>query len=480
MSQSRRDIGAAPRKDRNKPTRIKPEVARWGVKWARASKISFSHDDMYGMDEGEADALSELELLGEDESEDTAEPDRLEARQREEEEARRKEEAARREEQEKKQREEEEEAKRQEAKRREEEEAKKRREEEEARRREEEKQREQEEAEAKRRKEERQQEELRQAREAFQAAWNELGYEACLGISIADECKSLEDLKRKIDRACETGKKEDYELVTAKLLPSMGQLIAKIGKADEERNKNKAKWQETLNSYKEQFKVSIANLNKQGSSKVKRYNEEYDASFTTVNEQLKKHQKDVVASVVNHNLDQIKVTIDNTDDDANDLKAKKQDRIDKQNAQRDRKEYASFKFNDSTTWEMQALLTNKIPESLIKANSVVVSDITAGNLTDGGPDGNAVTGQGYHCHATSGSGGFSFAYNHLGGCRVQPVIYDYSVNRDGNDYNWVLQGGRKTGGAAKKPSYVQARRAPEPEPEPEKKVTKGKNKTTKK
>jgi hypothetical protein len=55
---------------------------------------------------------------------------------------------------------------------------------------------------------------------------------------------------------------------------------------------------------------------------------------------------------------------------------------------------------------------------------------------------------------------------------------DFSVNRDGNDYNWVLQGGRRTGGAARKPSYVQARR--EPEPEPKKQVTKNNNKGTRK
>jgi hypothetical protein len=266
-----------------------------GVKWARASKISFSHDDMYGMDEGEADALSELELLGEEESDDTGEADRLEARRREEEEARRWEG------QEKKRREEEEE----EAKRRDEEEAKRR-----------------EEAEAKRREEEQQQAE--QAQLVFQVAWNQLGYDACFGNANAGECKALDERKLEIELACKAGTKEGYDIAT-KRLPSLGQLIAKIGKADEARKKYQVDSQKTLISYDEKLKVNIANLATFRSSKVKELKESHTSLSKAVNEEVRKPPQDIDRDVVDGDLEKIETLIDNTNDDVDLLRSKEQD-----------------------------------------------------------------------------------------------------------------------------------------------------------
>jgi hypothetical protein len=128
------------------------------------------------------------------------------------------------------------------------------------------------------------------------------------------------------------------------------------------------------------------------------------------------------------------------------------------------------------TWVMDQLVTDRIPDYLLTDNQVIVSNIR--NAAIGPKNGAACAGVGYRCHTTSGSGGFSFAYNNLGGCRVQPVIYDYCLKRDANDYNLELQGGRKTGGNARLPSYVKPKREPEPE-KPNKKVTAA-NKRTKK
>jgi len=80
MSQSGRDQDAAPRKDRQKVPRVKPELIEWGAKWARAAKVSYTDDEMYGMSGGEADARQEMDDERREEDEALEDFDKLSAR----------------------------------------------------------------------------------------------------------------------------------------------------------------------------------------------------------------------------------------------------------------------------------------------------------------------------------------------------------------------------------------------------------------
>src|SRR4051794_9360666 len=64
MSDVRRELGEAPRKDKHKPPRLKPDVAEWGRKFASSAKVAYDEDEMYGLDEGEADAHAEIDADG--------------------------------------------------------------------------------------------------------------------------------------------------------------------------------------------------------------------------------------------------------------------------------------------------------------------------------------------------------------------------------------------------------------------------------
>lgn len=112
-------------------------------------------------------------------------------------------------------------------------------------------------------------------------------------------------------------------------------------------------------------------------------------------------------------------------------------------ADADRLSYAGFNRADSSTWDIARIQTargvdlsqvNRFP-----ADQTLLDRIAAGDLSDRST---ASTASLNHCHMIGGTGGIAFTYNHLGGNRVQPVIYDYATNRKGktgNKYVWKLK-----------------------------------------
>jgi hypothetical protein len=59
MSDLRRKEAAAPRKDKHKPTRVKPDTVSWGRELARRAKVAYDEDEFDDMRAGEADTRDE-------------------------------------------------------------------------------------------------------------------------------------------------------------------------------------------------------------------------------------------------------------------------------------------------------------------------------------------------------------------------------------------------------------------------------------
>lgn len=61
MSESPQNPRMAATKDKQKPSRLKPEHVEWCADLARAAKVSFAHDEIYGMSEDEGATRDEMD-----------------------------------------------------------------------------------------------------------------------------------------------------------------------------------------------------------------------------------------------------------------------------------------------------------------------------------------------------------------------------------------------------------------------------------
>ena len=120
----------------------------------------------------------------------------------------------------------------------------------------------------------------------------------------------------------------------------------------------------------------------------------------------------------------------------------------------------TFDWKDPATWTKKSLRfdgtgTADYVDGLSGADTGMIDRIRACDVGDRHSAAKIYTGKPMHQHADGGSGGISFAYGHLGGNDVEPVIYDYASKRQGNTYEW-RHGGDSNGPSAL-PGGIKAR-----------------------
>lgn len=120
----------------------------------------------------------------------------------------------------------------------------------------------------------------------------------------------------------------------------------------------------------------------------------------------------------------------------------------------------TFDWQDATTWTVKPIRymgagTKDYVEGLSGADPGMIDRISQADVGDRHSAAKICTGKPMHQHTDSGSGGISFAYGHLGGTEVEPVIYDYADKRQGNTYEW--RHGGDSNGPSGLPGSVKAR-----------------------
>ena len=120
----------------------------------------------------------------------------------------------------------------------------------------------------------------------------------------------------------------------------------------------------------------------------------------------------------------------------------------------------TFDWQDATTWTVKPIRyqgagTEGYVEGLDGADPGMIDRISKADVGDRHSAAKICTGKPMHQHTDSGSGGISFAYGHLGGTEVEPVIYDYANKRQGNTYEW--RHGGDSNGPSGLPGSVKAR-----------------------
>lgn len=301
---------------------------------------------------------------------------------------------------------------------------------------------------------------VEKARIAYQAAYEKLDYFGCLTMANTKETADLEKAKGEIDKQRAANTEKGY-IEAAKLVPGLARMIVAVAKAYNERAEKKPELEGQFKTCKAGFTASLLALNGWRSPKKEEWKDARAKLGKQLDTLLSAKPKDFDAKATEGLLNSLNEIIETINQQADTNRAKEQLRLETINAAADKLEYAQFKFNDNSTWVMQALVADKIPlvGVLIANNSdqAKVDAIVSGTLGEG----TCQTGMPYHCHMIyDGSGGISFAYNHLGGRRVQPVIYDYSTHRINDKYDWEISRRKKSPAAASLPGWIATRRAP--------------------
>jgi hypothetical protein len=291
--------------------------------------------------------------------------------------------------------------------------------------------------------------------EAYRAEEPNIDYPPALLIANKAETQELGKLKRQVDDA--TALTAPNAFATAlPLLKQLGKLIESYAKVHTERELLLTKPRVDCADYTKRINAALLRLKKLKSD-----------LFIDLDESAKLLQKEIDLLLAGETIVNEKIVQSATDrlkglaEKTERIAAEEEKRIDEERQlEADRKSYPKYKFDNCTTWTMQAASwDNRIKRSQLEitgADTLKLNAIDTGRLGNRGNTSPAA-GVGYHCHmCDDGGGGISFAYNHLGGNRVQPVIYDWSTSRPTkNDYVWRIKG-NTTNTATPVPAWVKA------------------------
>ncbi len=102
----------------------------------------------------------------------------------------------------------------------------------------------------------------------------------------------------------------------------------------------------------------------------------------------------------------------------------------------------AFDWQDPRTWQVQKIRyvgggTEGYVGGLSGADPGLITRISKADVGDRHSAAKICTGKPMHQHTDAGSGGISFGYSHMGGIKVEPVIYDFANRRNGNTYQWA-------------------------------------------
>lgn len=298
------------------------------------------------------------------------------------------------------------------------------------------------------------------ARVAFQAAFDKLDYARCLTLANKKETADLQKAKAPIDEKCSANTEQDYQAAT-KLLAGLSRVIDAVSKAYDDRVEKKEEFTDELKTCKAAYTASLLVLNGWRAQKKEEWKKLKAELVKELEELLSVEPKDFDVTAPPGPLGRLNEIIELMNEQADTNREKQQQTLLTAFAAADKLEYAQFKNNDNKTWVMQPLVSDKIPlTGVLIANASDQAKVDAIEQGLQG-EGTCQTGRAYHCHMiNNGSGGISFGYNHLGGRRVQPVIYDYATHRIDNKYDWAICKRKKSPSSAPLPGWIAARRPP--------------------
>jgi hypothetical protein len=95
-----------------------------------------------------------------------------------------------------------------------------------------------------------------------------------------------------------------------------------------------------------------------------------------------------------------------------------------------------FDPKDRGTWDPVAPSIVKSAQKFVQDNPNIVARIRDCVVADRHGGTSVTTGVPMHQHGDLDKTGVAFAYSHMGGRQVQPVIYDFSTSRQGDKFEW--------------------------------------------
>jgi hypothetical protein len=297
--------------------------------------------------------------------------------------------------------------------------------------------------------------EIKKDVETYLDRFAKLDYPKTLQTANKAEREKLETQMKIVDDAVGIDTPKAYANALP-LLEVLAKLVETCGNAYAERERVLKKPRTECEGYGNRLKIALQRLKSIQSDFLGDLNKKAETQLNEI-KLLMSDDGVVVETAVRSATDRLRSLTENAEKTADQEEKRVADEL---QLEADRKSYPSYKFDNCNTWAMQPVLWDKRIDKaqLVKStqDEQKMLDIAAGRLGDHG--GLPVAGFGYHCHMVdNGAGGIAFAYNHLGGNRVQPVIYDWCTKRPSstNDYNWRIEQTQKNT-APNKPSWVKA------------------------
>lgn len=283
-------------------------------------------------------------------------------------------------------------------------------------------------------------------------------YPKTLQTANKAEREQLETQKKIVDDAVGLNTPKAYANALP-LLEVLAKAVETCGNAYAERELVLKKPRTDCEGYANRLKIALQRLKSIKSDAFIDLNEKAETQLKEI-KLLMSGDGVVVETAVRSATDRLRSLTENTEQKA----TQEEKRVaEERQLEADRKTYPGYAFDNCTTWAMQPTSwDNRIEVTKLEktpADTLKLQAIAAGRLGNRGNTSPAA-GVAYHCHMIDdGGGGISFTYNHLGGNRVQPVIYDWSTNRQDNKYYWSIAQ-KTTNTATALPNGVKANAGP--------------------